>query len=586
MKLSDYIVARLFDFGVTDYFGYQGTMIAHFVDSVYQQPLVKNHVCRNEQGAAFAACGYASAGERLAVAYATSGPGAINLISGIANAYYDSIPVLFITGQLNTYEQRPDIPELRQAGFQETNIVEIVHSITKYAKKISAAEEIRFELEKAVHIAMSGRKGPVLLDIPMDLQRAEIEPVRMVPFEKPEEKTERNDSEIVQALYDHLSAAQRPVLLLGNGISRADTGVFLRFAEANGLPIVTSLPAKDRVPADHALCFGYLGGAYGHRYANMITDGKSDLIIAAGISLCTRQTGTNVKQFAPGAKLIRFDVDATELRRKVKEDELSYCISSGELANILRENEDHWTAWTFQRPEWLAFCKAYKEYAERFDKEREERYPNRVIALLNRITCEGDTIVCDVGQHMMWLAQSVYAKKDQRFLFSGGHGAMGYALPAAIGAAIARPDHTVFCVCGDGGLQMNLQELEWLKQESIKVIVIVLNNHSLGLITQQQDAYFGGLHAGSAKPDYSAPDFAAIAGAYGLKAFQMESISSFKEALAECQQDTASSVIEFKLAQGTVAVPKTKLGARIYNQEPLIPEERLMAFLSEKEGRA
>ena len=230
MKLSDYLVDFFLKHEIKDFFGYQGTMIAHFVDSIGKNPLAKNHVCYNEQGAAFAACGYAKTANRCGVAYATSGPGALNLVSGIANAYYDSIPVVFITGQINTYEYYQDLPDLRQAGFQETKTVAICRPVSKYAVQITKAEQIRYELEKAFSIATTGRKGPVVLDIPMDIQRAEIDP-KMLRGYLSEEPSQKKQIQALGDLENALNRASRPVLLLGSGISRQDVPIFIKFAK-------------------------------------------------------------------------------------------------------------------------------------------------------------------------------------------------------------------------------------------------------------------------------------------------------------------------------------------------------------------
>ena len=323
MKVSDYIVNWLYGKGIKDFYGYQGTMIAHFIDSIGCNQYVKNHSCYNEQGAAFAACGHASITGKCAVAYATSGPGAINLISGIANAYYDSLPIIFITGQINTYEYRRDLPNLRQNAFQETKIVEMVDTITKYAIQVLDPKMIRYELEKAFYLANSNRKGPVLLDIPMDVQRTEIDVSDLIAY-IPQSKLDVNYSEAWEALKKAINSANNPVLLLGNGISKEDFKIFNKFSKVLRIPIVTSLLAKGRIPANYELNFGYLGGAYGHRYANLIVALKSDQLIAIGISLCTRQTGVNTKIFATTAKLLRYDIDNEELKRKIKNNEKSF----------------------------------------------------------------------------------------------------------------------------------------------------------------------------------------------------------------------------------------------------------------------
>ena len=580
MKLSDYLVDFFVSRGIKDFFGYQGTMIAHFVDSIGKNPQATNHVCYNEQGAAFAACGYAVTANQCGIAYATSGPGALNLVSGIANAYYDSIPVVFITGQINTYEYHRELPELRQASFQETKSVEICRPITKYAVQIIDPVQIRYELEKAYYLATTGRKGPVLLDIPMNIQRADIDPSQLASYEEP--IVPNVQAEIMDVLKEALGESSRPVLILGNGINKKDRKIFIDFAEQLRIPIVTSILAKGYLPYTHDLNFGYLGGAYGHRYANMIVSGKSDLIIAIGCSLCTRQTGTKVAEFANNAKVMRFDIDSTELKRKVKSDEISFCIDTSMLAELFRKEEYKWRQWKIRYSKWLSYCREYKEFSEKFDQTCKERYPNQVVDCFNNWIKPGDIIACDVGQHMMWVAQSIQSCGNQTFLFSGGHGAMGYALPASIGAGVVITEgQTIYCFCGDGALQMNIQELQTLKNENRDIVIVVLNNNSLGLITQQQDAYFDSHHFGSDSPEFTAPQFSLIAQAYGIDSVCIRRCEDICQALQQ-RKKGKPFLLEFVFDCATKAVPKTVLGEKIYDQEPRIPQNLLRHYLSKE----
>lgn len=579
MKLSDYIVQWLSDKGIQDFYGYQGTMIAHFVDSISKNGSVKNHSCYNEQGAAFAACGHAVTNDSCSVAYATSGPGAINLVSGIANAYYDSIPVIFITGQINTYEYRRDLPDLRQNAFQETKIVEMSKVVTKYAVQILEPEMIRYELEKAYHIAMSGRRGPVLLDIPMNIQRADIEPDNLHSFVPVKNEVKADIDAIWNALKVAVNSSERPVLLLGNGIRKKDYPIFLKFSEVLRIPVVTSLLAKGCVPAAYELNFGYLGGAYGHRAANLIASLQSDQLIAVGISLCTRQTGVNTNNFAKQARILRYDIDPEELKRKINDNETSFIIDTSTLANLLVQKFDQWNTWKKSDEHWISYCKEYKKISSDYDNNLEVRYPNKVIDTFNTYIKDQDIIVSDVGQHMMWVAQSIKNPASQPMLFSGGHGAMGFALPASIGAYMASPNSRVFCFCGDGAFQMNIQELQWLLREQCNVVIIVLNNKSLGLITQQQDAYFDRKHYGADYPDFTSPKFADIAKAYGIKSVSIHDIGEIPWAMSQ-KPEKRPFLIEFIFDIETYALPKTRLGQPIFDQEPKLPDEIFEKYIN------
>lgn len=579
MKLSDYLVTFFVERGIKDFFGYQGTMIAHVVDSICKNPEANNHSCYNEQGAAFAACGYARVTEGCAVAYATSGPGAINLISGIANAYYDSLPVVFISGQINTYETRYDIPELRQSAFQEIKMVDICKPITKYAVQITDENTFCKELEKAYKIANEGRPGPVVIDLPMNIQRAEI----TIETTEDDENDGIRDLDLINESINKIREAvethNRPVFLFGNGLKRKSAKIFVELARQLHIPIITSLLGKDLISGDDELNFGFLGGAYGHRYANMIISAKCDLIVSVGCSLCTRQTGTKTEMFAPGADLIRIEIDPIEAKRKVKDREIIIPVDCNIVATILDNHREDWLSWKQCSLSWMDFCKRYKSFTEIYDNSLSERDPNRVVSVFNQEIRNKDIVVCDVGQHMMWIGQSILSKSG-RILFSGGHGAMGYALPAAIGASIAEPNATVYCFCGDGGMQMNIQELQWIVRERLNIIIIVLNNHSLGLITQQQDKYFSGKHYGADKPGFTVPDYTKIAKAYGIHSIQICQKEQISNALHE-RKENEPFLLEYSFSDVTRAVPKTELGQPIYNQEPLLPQKRLEEYLNE-----
>ena len=652
MKVTDYIVEFLQRKGIHDFFGYQGTMIAHLVDSIEKNPETKSHSSYHEQGAAFAACGYAQAGERCACAYATSGPGAANLISGIADAYFDSLPVVFLTGQLNTYEYS-GIPGLRQQGFQEIDIVAMAKPVTKYAVQIREDEDIVKELNKAYHIANSGRKGPVLIDLPMNIQRGDVKnPVyemslgelglgevwegqqEAVSGPAPEEDAatiakqskntigmsecgdsdsaklaegENSDCAVAAAnvIRGALAEAKRPVIMLGHGVSdKAVRDQLFSLARQWKVPVITSVLEMSALPWDNPLNFGCIGGAYGHRYANMIANAKSDLLICLGISLCTRQIGTKVHEFAKNAKIIRVDIDKYNLQRNIHENgtgEMKFCVDAAEViralagsakytrdlgtesvaaddsGSIVTRKYDGSTNYNFS--EWLAVCTHIKNSLRAVDDSTPERYPNRMIAALSDALADTSAVAVDVGQHMVWSYQSFHNQKDQKLLFSGGHGAMGYALPAAIGAyyATGKP---VACICGDGAFQMNIQELEWVKRENLPITMIVMNNHALGMIRHLQRDYFEQVYADTSEGSgFSSCDFAEVAKAYGISSTCMEADEVANKAAVFLQGTKAPKLLEIRMEPGTFAYPKTCLGEPIHNQQPYIPKdvyERLM----------
>lgn len=572
MKLTDYIVSFLEKKGIHDFFGYQGTMIAHFVDSVEKNPNTNNHSCYNEQGASFAACGYAQAKDDCACAYATSGPGAVNLLSGVADAYFDSLPVIFLTGQLNTYEYS-GIEGLRQQGFQEIDIVSMAKPVTKYCVQIREPEDIVKELNKAYHIATTGRKGPVLIDLPMNIQRGEVEhPVYDMEFEEPE-ADETLAEQAVAAVEDALRSAKRPVIMIGHGVdSKESQTALVRFAEKYQIPMITSVLAKSVLPYDHPLNFGCIGGAYGHRYANMIANAKSDLLLCFGISLCTRQIGVKVHEFAKNAKILRIDIDSFNLQRDIHENgvnEEKFCTDTEKvifgLKNIVLAESP-------ERKEWAVVCSEIKENLQAVDDQTPERYTNRMIAALSDSLADTSAIAIDVGQHMVWSYQSFKNRKGQQMLFSGGHGAMGYALPAAIGAhyATGKP---VACICGDGAFQMNIQELQWVKRENLPIKILVMNNGALGMIRHLQRDYFDCLFAGTSEGcGFSSCDFRKVAQAYGIDALRIWHDEA-EDKGAEFLTGDGAKLLEITMEHGTFAYPKTCLGEPIHNQQPYAPEE-------------
>lgn len=593
MKLTDYVVDFLEKKGIHDFFGYQGTMIAHLVDSIEKNPDARSHSSYNEQGAAFAACGYAQAKDACGCAYATSGPGAANLLSGVADAYFDSLPVIFITGQLNTYEYS-GIAGLRQQGFQEIDMVSMAKPVTKYAVQVRDPKNIVRELNLAWQIANTGRKGPVLIDLPMNVQRGEVEdPVYNMKFSEEEIEAAvygKNDPENGAAFYrdavakadssdageaaeyilTKIKEAKRPVFMIGHGADGEAEKILTDLARAHHIPVITSVLARSALGFRDPLNFGCIGGAYGHRYANMIANAKSDLLICFGISLCTRQIGTKVHEFAKGAEIIRVDIDPYNLQREIHEGrkgEKCFCVSAEDVVRKLTEQQGQIDSYE----EWLSICQKIRKELEQVDDGTPQRYPNRMIAYLSDQLIDTGAVAVDVGQHMVWSYQSFHNQQGQKTLFSGGHGAMGYALPAAIGAyyATGKP---VACICGDGAFQMNIQELQWVKRENIPVKMIVMNNEALGMIRHLQRDYFDCVYADTSDGSgFSSCDFSNVAQAYGIPAKRIQGEDVEKYA-GEFLEQNGPELLEIMLEHGTYAYPKTCLGEPIHNQQPYIPK--------------
>ncbi|MDR3594095.1 thiamine pyrophosphate-binding protein [Clostridium sp.] len=562
MKLSDYIVTFFIKKGITDAFGYPGGMVTHLMDSFDKyKDSISAHVNYHEQGAAFCACGYAQISKKPGVAYATSGPGATNLITGIANAYFDSIPCIFITGQVNTYESKGDLL-VRQKGFQETDIVSIVKPITKYAVKVNDENNIRYELEKAYYISCNGRPGPVLIDIPMDIQRADIIPKDLKRYElKKDEENNCYYENIKNIILKALKSSKKPVILAGNGINTANVAnQFRNFADLIGIPVVTSMIGRDVLPSNVKNNFGFIG-AYGNRCANFIIS-NSDLILSLGSKIDCRQTGSNLKVFATDAKVIRLDIDSGELTNKIKDDEISFIVDLKKIMPMLY-SEKFKVKDNFKK--WINACKRVKTELKRIDLQ----YENNIIKVFSHMVPDNSIITTDVGQNQVWIAQSFILKNNQKMLFSGGHGAMGYSLPAAIGAYYGGKEK-VICFNGDGGLQMNIQELQFLAGKNIPIKVILLNNKSLGMIRHFQEMYFESNFVQTKKEcGYTTPDFEKIAFAYGLRYININSL----EEIFKCENmlvDDKPCFIEISLTDTTYLYPKLAVGRPIHDQDPLL----------------
>ena len=578
MKLSDYIIEYFYNIGITDYFGYQGTMISHLVDSIGKDDRVNNHVCYNEQGAALAAVGYAKVSDKNVCAYSTSGPGATNLITGIADAYYDSVPVIFICGQLNTYEYS-DIKTLRQQGFQESNIVNMVKTITKYAVQIHEANDIAYELEKALYMANSGRPGPVLLDIPMNIQRAEINIEKLNHFHK-KQSSNIDYNVIAKNIINYIQDSKRPVLMLGNGIRKngKEYENVQKLVNSIKIPVIYSMLAKSIIPDDNRYNFGFMGTAYGQRYSNIIGYSKADLIVSLGCRMNGRTIGLKRKEFNPNAKIIRVDVDDNELKFKIHDDDINYRCD----VNKLIENMNKILEKSFEieeKKEWLNVCDIIKEKLKNIDKNIPEYLPNKYVEILNCFTDKNTNVFADVGQNQIWTAHSIRVKDNQKIVFSGGLGAMGFALPASIGGCIANNKKKTFVTIGDGGLQMNIQELQTLKVKNLPITIFVFNNNSLGLIHQQQCDFFDNEFFGACEEGgYVAPNFKDIGEAYKIKSYSVSNLVDFKKIL-ETYDSTKPTLIEIKLPVGTKAYPKTYFGNKMINQRPELDEKLLKELL-------
>lgn len=570
MKVSDFLVSFLIEKKTTDVFCYPGGMVTHLMDSFHRyRSQIALHTNYHEQASSFCACGYAQVKHLPTVAFATSGPGATNMITGIANAFFDSLPAIFITGQVNTYEDKGNLL-VRQKGFQETDIIPIVNTITKYAVKIDDANTILYHLEKAYHLATTGRPGPVLLDIPMNIQRAEII-VDTLPTFTPQTKQKQDNITLSQTVMDFILNAKRPCIIAGAGIQLADVKEpFVKFIKHLKIPVVTSMLGVD-VLCDKAYNFGFIG-AYGDRCANFILS-KSDCIVSIGSRLDNRQTGADKQNFAPNAKLLRIDIDAGELTNRIKEEEQQMVADIKTLMPALAEQSSKQEA---IHKDWLAICSDIQILLN--GEQVSSQTSNDIIAALSTLVPDGYTITTDVGQNQVWVAQSFALKPNQRVLFSGGHGAMGYSLPAAIGAHYGNKK-PVICFNGDGGFQMNMQELQFIAREQLPIKIIILNNNALGMIRHFQEMYFDSNYVQTlAQGGYTAPNFCKIAAAYEIAYQNITKIEQIEQ-LSNLLASACPAIIEIALPEHTYVFPKLAINKPIYDQEPPLSQDLIQTIM-------
>ncbi len=524
MKLADYVAEFIYKTGTDRVFCITGGAVMHLIDSVAKHSKL-NYICNlHEQATAMAADGYAKVSGKLGVAMATSGPGATNLLTGCCSAYYESSPVMFLTGQVSVSRLKGDLP-IRSYGFQETDVVSIFRPVTKYAVIVKEAQKIRYELEKAYYLAMHGRKGPVLLDIPDEIQREDINPEELERFCPKEDEGILPKEKYDQQVAVLISESKRPVLLLGQGVRWSNIAEQLSiFIEKLHMPVVHTWAALDLQDYYHPLHFGSFG-AYGTKYGQYAIE-HADLLLAVGARLTTKQTGTPLSQFIPNTKKIVVDIDQYELekfkQRKMNTD-LRICEDAGSF--IQKINECNATCFKCECNEWIDELNNQKRLhsVEKTARQGTEwTNPHWFFSLLSKQTPQDTIYVGDTGSALIWMMQALEIKEGQRCISSFNHSPMGYALPAAIGASQAFPDRTVICAMGDGGFQMNIQELATLVQYHCNVKVIIIDNQGYGNIRLGIQMYLNGhMAAVDRESGVAVPNYAQISRAYGIPTYEI-----------------------------------------------------------------
>jgi acetolactate synthase I/II/III large subunit len=563
MKATDYIARFLYQKKVDSVFEMSGGMITHLLDSIHLLGKTRIVSTHHEQAAAFAAEGFGRMTGIPGVAMATSGPGATNLLTGIGSCYFDSTPAVFITGQVNRHEQKGDLA-IRQLGFQETNIVEMARPITKAAKMIRDAAEIPFALEEAFRIAVEGRPGPVLLDIPMDVQRMSVEENFALSESEKQEVNNGEAERFSSSLRDAILVAKNPLILVGGGVRSGRCVEELRkFVEKLSIPVVHSLMAVDVLAYTHPLRIGMIG-TYGNRWAN-IALAKSDLVIVLGSRLDVRQTGSDTDMFRKGKKFFHVDCEAGEVNNRVKGCETLIADLREFLAyfNSLDVAKSDWTVWC---NEIMSLRLSWPDNGEISGTEGIN--PNTLMHELSAVGADVSAYVADVGQHQMWAAQSLRLTSRQRFLTSGGMGSMGFALPAAIGVSLADPHAPCMVIAGDGGFQSNIQELETIRRYELPIKMVIVNNQCHGMVRQFQESYFEGRYQ-STFWGYSAPDFTKVAKAYGIEALNCADPNQLSDATKWLMQHASKpALLQVMIDTFANAYPKVAFGRPISDMEP------------------
>lgn len=541
---SDLVLETLRDLGIDTIFGYPGGAVLPFYDAIYNFKGIRHILGRHEQGCLHEAEGYAKSTGKLGVAVVTSGPGATNAITGIADAMSDSVPLLVFTGQVARAGIGKD-------AFQEADIVGITMPITKYNYQVRETADIPRIITEAVHIATTGRPGPVVIDLPKDVSALETDfiyspEVNLLSYQP---TLEPNDMQIKKIL-KQLSKAKKPVLLAGGGISYAEAAAELNeFAERYQIPVVTSLLGQGTIATSHPLFLG-MGGMHGSFAANIAMT-EADFMISIGCRFDDRLTG-NPKTFAKNAKVAHIDIDPAEIGKIISADIPVVGDAKKALQMLLAEPTVH-----NNTEKWIEKVTKDKNRVRSYDKKERVVQPQAVIERIGELTNGDAIVVTDVGQHQMWTAQYYPYQNERQLVTSGGLGTMGFGIPAAIGAKIANPDKEVVLFVGDGGFQMTNQELAILNIYKVPIKVVMLNNHSLGMVRQWQESFYEGRTSESVFD--TLPDFQLMAQAYGIKNYKFDNPETLAQDL-EVITENVPMLIEVDISRKEQVLPMVPAG--------------------------
>jgi len=580
MKLSDYVAHFLAEQGIKHVFLITGSAAVHLIDSIAKNPDI-DYVCtQHEQAAAMAAEAYSRITENLGAALSTSGPGATNLITGVCCAYFDSIPAIFITGQVPRSQMKRGYA-VRQLGFQETDVVSMFESTTKYAVLVDDPQSIKYELEKATYLARTGRPGPVLLDIPDDVQRAEINPDELKSFVPEEAPGLNKPGWDIKRVLELIAESKRPVVIFGGGIksSKAQAKA-VAFAEKLGFPVALTWAAMDILPYNHPLVVGGFGVS-SVRWGNFAVQ-NSDLILTIGTRLDTHEAGDKLKTFAREAKKIVLDIDKGELDKykgRGMNVDIMINADAGDFFDQINDKLDgisqqDITGWTEKIKEWK---NKYPVCPPQYFEQKEKVNPYVFMDCLSEASSEGDVIITDAGATLTWTMQAYKVKKNQKLFSAFNHSPMGYALPASIGAHYADGKNTVICIIGDGGIQMNIQELATIARHKLPIKIFLIDNRGYAIIRQTQETWLDSRYeASSLEGGLALPDFINIARAYGIGTEVIDNHAELRGKLSKILASHDAVLCTVNLRPDEKITPKLAFGRPIEELTPPLDRKEFL----------
>lgn len=584
-KVADYVIAELAAHGISEAFVVYGAANGDLIDAFTRTKNIRYVCAQHEQGAGFMAEGWAKVKGKPGCAIATSGPGGQNFVTPIANCYYDSVPAIFITGQIKTQFMRPS-PEIRQIGFQECPIVDIVRPITKYAVTITDPSRIRYELGKALWLCRTGRPGPVLLDLPIDVQKTEIEPTTLELFDIMDPGTvEEWNYEVdlgVGRVLEALRHAERPMMLIGGGLhaSRGTIEAFYQVADILQIPVCPTWNATDIVTDDLPYFAGRVG-TYGGKGRNFGIQ-NCDLLICVGSRLSGRITGGAPETFARGAKKITVDIDPALLKTEYQQVPFDINIQADAGMFFARMLYRLRQGYEPRHIKWLGRCLNWKDQYDPVLPEHFERkdivHPYAFLRRLSERLPENAIVVGDCGGNIVSLMHAFETKKGQRVITNNGNSPMGFSMAGAIGAWFADPSRPVVCIIGDGGMQMNIQELQTIRNYGCNIKVFIINNEIYGITQAFQEVNFEGRTEACKAPHYTVPDFLNVADAYGIIGAPIGTISFAKQCIQWTFDNARPWIIDVKCPDFHTYEPKI-VGWKtpIEDMTPLLPREEFAA---------